>query len=1198
MVERIAQWRVAGAKALPLLVQHAEGIGQAIEGVRRQYRRVHQCEQALAQRKEVPGQVAAVHGGDIARRQRRQGFGVVPVQEVAAMARQLVQRAERQCGAFGDRALLQIAEVPCRQIGQQGQPDVGRRGAPRHHQCRMFLDVVRRQPVILLAHPGLEERPGAPRQPAKERPLGIGKLGHDRGRRPTQPRHQPGRERPRHQEGQGERQRLRAQHGHHRNQRECQQRPRRHHPPFRATVAAQAALDFAGGVPLQQVAARNGHAPERAQYRAPGQQCFVGQAGNLRGGAQQRLQRAAPDLDVMRFQRRVVRHAQGIAKHADQRRCEPQRQYPRGPCGGVVAVQPARHQQDQRGDGHQAPAQVVQQLATRQQAEPVAFPACARARGPRQQPGQQLPVATDPARTALGVGGVAFGVILVQAHIADQARAGIAAFQQVVAEDAVLWQAALERMLEGFHVIDALAHERTFVEQVLIDVRDHAGIRIDAGLAAEHPRKARGTAPAQAGAHAGLQDAVALHHALQRRIEAWPVEWVGQGGDERTRRIARELRVRIQGDDIAHAEQDRRVTYDAHERASIAMAEQGIERGQLAALALVPHPHPFTGVPLPGAVQQVEAVAALGRVALVQSLDALRGVRKQGVVGRQLRFWGVEEIRQQHEAQLGIAVGQEADLQRFDQDVDAVGAGQHRRYRHHGGAVRGNPLAEIQLGQRSGRDQHGRGPVDQHDAQLTEHQQPEQGAQPDGNRACACGKQPTGGQHRQQGNRQQVLGKWHAMRQPTCLAVAWRGVGHRVNGGMQAFADQPIAHMRAWPVGRRSSPGQLQRDGGNPFLGDAAAAGDLLHHVAIGIAGAEVHLRVDGHGVFAEPLLDHAHVFDKGAPIHGGQEAQAADAVADGHLVGGLLLPLGGHQFFDTLPGCRCPLFQPGDGHGPRAAATLQRTGQLGDECAGQRRLGARHVRHHQDHIGGGVGGRTVEIISPLRGQAPVFSIAHHPRGHAPQVLQQCQAQHDGNGPQFAQAQRREGLIGGDEAAQRIAVDASIAVRDGLHRKLIYTWQPGRGAGGKRRQLPAVATRQVAPRGLDLFFDQVVVVEQPFTGRGDRALFTHHTAEQGVGVLQDTFVGLQALEQALRAGSHPHAVLARKCTAVDLHLFNAVQRGPQRALGGFNGRGRGLPLTPAPTNKPPQAKPTAEKTTKVGHKVPRGEAGCALHPCI
>ncbi|MNV01845.1 hypothetical protein D3C71_920630 [compost metagenome] len=74
-------------------------------------------------------------------------------------------------------------------------------------------------------------------------------------------------------------------------------------------------------------------------------------------------------------------------------------------------------------------------------------------------------------------------------------------------------------------------------------------------------------------------------------------------------------------------------------------------------------------------------------------------------------------------------------------------------------------------------------------------------------------------------------------------------------------------------------------------------------------------------------------------------------------------------------------------------------------------------------------------------------------------------------------------------------------------------------------------------------------------------------------------------------------MLSRKRAAVLLHLFNVVQRGTQWALGGLDGRGRGLVLTPAPTHTTTQAQPAAKKTTKVGHRLPMG-AGRVLHGCI
>src|SRR3546814_5599197 len=66
---------------------------------------------------------------------------------------------------------LQVAEFVGWQVGQQRQPDVGRRGTPRDQQRGVFLDVVRRQPVVGVGDEILEERPGAPRQATEESEL-------------------------------------------------------------------------------------------------------------------------------------------------------------------------------------------------------------------------------------------------------------------------------------------------------------------------------------------------------------------------------------------------------------------------------------------------------------------------------------------------------------------------------------------------------------------------------------------------------------------------------------------------------------------------------------------------------------------------------------------------------------------------------------------------------------------------------------------------------------------------------------------------------------------------------------------------------------------------------------------------------------------------------------------------------------------
>ena len=148
-----------GLRVLECILQHGQGVGQPRERRGRQDRGIGQRQQALAQGQQVPGKVAAVHRGNIGRRQRLQGLGVVPVVEVPTMARQRIQCVEHQAATLHHATDLQVAEIVGRQVGQQRQPDVGRRGASRHHQRGMLLHVVGRKPVILRAYVSFEEGP-------------------------------------------------------------------------------------------------------------------------------------------------------------------------------------------------------------------------------------------------------------------------------------------------------------------------------------------------------------------------------------------------------------------------------------------------------------------------------------------------------------------------------------------------------------------------------------------------------------------------------------------------------------------------------------------------------------------------------------------------------------------------------------------------------------------------------------------------------------------------------------------------------------------------------------------------------------------------------------------------------------------------------------------------------------------------------
>ena len=163
-----------------------------------------------------------------------------------------------------------------------------------------------------------------------------------------------------------------------------------------------------------------------------------------------------------------------------------------------------------------------------------------------------LPIPANPAVPAAHVRAVAGRIFLVQLHIAQQPRPRIAPFQKIVAEDPVLGKASLERLLERIDIIDPLADEGAFTEQVLVNIGDGARVRIDARLAPAQPRIPRPVRARQAHGHARLKDAIPLSDTLPVFVVPRAIQRVRHGSHKLPRRIARQLRIRVEGDHVLH----------------------------------------------------------------------------------------------------------------------------------------------------------------------------------------------------------------------------------------------------------------------------------------------------------------------------------------------------------------------------------------------------------------------------------------------------------------------------------------------------------------------------------------------------------------------------------------------------------------------------------------------------------------------
>lgn len=325
------------------------------------------------------------------------------------------------------------------------------------------------------------------------------------------------------------------------------------------------------------------------------------------------------------------------------------------------------------------------------------------------------------------IGAVARRVGLEQLHVAEQARVCIAAFDQVVAEHAVVGEAAIQGPLEGIHGVDALANEGAAEKQVLIDVRHSLGIGVDTGIAAEQACIGRARHAGQADAHAWLQDRVARADAAGTRVEPCAVQRVLHGADEFLGDAAWQLGVSVQGDDIAHVPELLQVADDAHEALAGAPAQEGIEVSELATLALAAHPAALGRVPLPWPLQQEEALATRDRVFVVQRPYAFAGQVKQGSIFGDCLFTGIHEVAEQREMQVFVTVGQKTNLQPFDQFLDIAGRRQQGRDHHQCAGVGGNPSGVVQPWQEGRLHGQCHQPVHQANGQAAGRQQYRQG---------------------------------------------------------------------------------------------------------------------------------------------------------------------------------------------------------------------------------------------------------------------------------------------------------------------------------------------------------------------------------------------------------------------------------------------------------------------------------------
>ena len=105
-------------------------------------------------------------------------------------------------------------------------------------------------------------------------------------------------------------------------------------------------------------------------------------------------------------------------------------------------------------------------------------------------------------------------------------------------------------------------------------------------------------------------------------------------------------------------------------------------------------------------------------------------------------------------------------------------------------------------------------------------------------------------------------------------------------------------------------------------------------------------------------------------------------------------------------------------------------------------------------------------------------------RRQSAEVLDQRQAEHDRNGPQLADREGRDLLIGVGKTPQRFLIESARRVQDEIAGEYIHPRIAPPAAGRQRWQLFVILARQIAADFEQLDADDVVVVAQPFLRRG------------------------------------------------------------------------------------------------------------------
>ncbi len=312
--------------------------------------------------------------------------------------------------------------------------------------------------------------------------------------------------------------------------------------------------------------------------------------------------------------------------------------------------------------------------------------------------------------------------------------------------------------------------------------------------------------------------------------------------------------------------------------------------------------------------------------------------------------------------------------------------------------------------------------------------------------------------------------------------------------------------------------GQLDRCFRHRFFLRAAFLGQFLHDVPVAVPAAEVHPRIHAGRIAAQHGLGDAQRLDERLPIDGVEGPQAGDRVADRGLVGRLVLALRLLDHFDGLALLRKLLLDPIDRQVERRMESLDAGEQFGDKRRRHGRRGADKLGQLGDEQPGVLLDDADESPGPLHRQVVLTPPPGDSIAYAPQVFQQRQAEHDGDGPQLAQLQRLHALVGSYERGQVIGIHAPVGVRDQFQGQVVDAGEAPQRPAAQPGQCAAVKFGKMEAGRIDLLRNEIIVIQQPLGGRRDAMTAADGLGHDVVGIADDPFVFRQPVQQPLRTG--------------------------------------------------------------------------------